>query len=420
MSDPRVSSFDTIVIGSGPAGSAAATVLAQHGRRVALLEKEAFPRYHIGESMIPHCWFALHRLGMTEALDASGFTVTKHSVQFVGTSGNRSRPFYFFGHDPHPSSKTWQVVRSKFDLLLRDNAVARGARLFDRTAAKELVRDSAGAVIGVVAEGPSGEPLELRAPVTVDASGRDIFSASRNRWRVADERLRKVAVWTYFVGAKRDPGLDQGATTVAYVPRKGWFWYIPLANDVTSVGIVADADYLYRDTREPADILAREIAAQPWIAEHVAPGRCTGEYHVTRDFTYRSRHCAEDGLVLVGDAFSFIDPVFSSGIYFALTGGVLAGDAVHAALARGDASAAAFAPYGERLCRIIEPMRKLVHAFYDPEFHFGAFFREHPHARVGVTDVLVGNLERDFEELFGTMGEKADIPPPLPHGRARV
>ena len=118
--------FDVLVVGAGPAGSSAATVLAKHGRRVALLEKESFPRYHVGESMIPHCWHALDRLGVADRMDDSGFVVTKHSVQFVSTAGNRSKPFYFFQHDPHPSSKTWQVVRSEFDTLLRDNALEQG------------------------------------------------------------------------------------------------------------------------------------------------------------------------------------------------------------------------------------------------------------------------------------------------------
>lgn len=420
MQDARSNSFDALVVGAGPAGSSAATVLAQHGRRVALLEKDAFPRYHVGESMIPHCWHALDRIGVADRMEHSGFTVTKHSVQFVGTSGKRSKPFYFFQHDPHPSSRTWQVVRSEFDTLLRDNALEHGVTYFDRTAAKDLIRDEAGKVVGVVAEGPAGERHELRAPVTIDASGRDLFSSSKNKWRVADAKLKKVAIWSYFVGAKRDPGLDFGATTVAYLPNKGWFWFLPLANDVTSVGIVADADYLYRDTRDPAEILKREIAAQPWIAEHVAPACCTGEMHVTRDFSYRSKHCAEDGLVLVGDAFAFLDPVFSSGMFFALHGGVMVADTVHAALEKGDVSAAAFAEYGERFCNIIEPMRNLVHAFYDPAFSFGGFLRDHPESRVDVTDVLIGNLERGFQELWETMRTQAEIPAPLTHGRAQV
>lgn len=412
--------FDVLVVGAGPAGSSAATVLAKHGRRVALLEKDSFPRYHVGESMIPHCWYALDRLGVADRMDDSGFVVTKHSVQFVSTAGNRSKPFYFFQHDPHPSSKTWQVVRSEFDTLLRDNALEQGVTYFDRTAAKELLRDEAGKVSGVTAEGPEGERIDLHAKVTVDASGRDLFSSSKNKWRVADEKLNKVAVWTYFVGAKRDPGLDYGATTVAYLPNKGWFWYLPLANDLTSVGIVADADYLFRDTRDLKEILEREIQAQPWIAEHVAPACCTQEFHVTRDFSYRSRHCAEDGLVLVGDAFAFLDPVFSSGMFFALHGGVMVADAVHTALEKGDVSGTAFEEYGERFCNIIEPMRNLVHAFYDPEFSFAGFFKDNPDTRVDVTDVLVGNLERGFKELFDSMKQHAEIPAPLAHGRARV
>ncbi|MCP3914984.1 MAG: NAD(P)/FAD-dependent oxidoreductase [bacterium] len=329
---------DVAIIGAGPAGASGAAVLAEHGRKVHIVEHEPFPRYRVGESLIPHCWFPLDRLGLTEKLDASGFTVHKHSVQFVSTQGVRSKPYYFFQHADHPSSRTWQVVRSKFDQLLLDAAVERGAEVSHETAAKELLWKD-GRVTGIRTKSKGGQERILHASVTIDASGRDAFAQARNRWRVPDEDLKKIAIWTYYDGALRDPGLDEGATTIAYLPQKGWFWYLPLANDRVSVGIVGERDYLYKGTREPREIFEREIDAQPWIAEHLAPGKPTGEFRVTSDFSYRSRYCAADGLVLAGDALGFLDPVFSSGVFFALKGGVLAGDAIEAALAAGDVSA---------------------------------------------------------------------------------
>ncbi|MCZ6598765.1 MAG: tryptophan 7-halogenase [Planctomycetota bacterium] len=310
-------------------------------------------------------------------------------------------------------------MRSEFDQMLLDDAVAKGAELMEETVARELLRDG-DAVVGIAAERADGSRVELHAPVTIDASGRDAFAQSRNRWRVPDEKLKKISIWTYCVDAVRDPGIDEGATTIAYLPDKGWFWYIALPCDSVSVGIVADRDYLYRDTRDPGEIFAREVAIQPWIERHLAPGRLTGRYYVTSDFSYRSRHCSENGLVLTGDAYAFLDPVFSSGVFLALQGGVLAGDAVDAALTAGDASAERFEEYGRRCMRGLEAMRRLVHAFYDTTFNFADFLREHPGYRADLTDVLIGNLERDFEPFFAAVSEFADIPAPLEHGLPRV
>jgi len=408
--------FDAVIVGAGPAGCAAAAILAQHGRKVALLEKTARRRYSVGESLIPHCWDALDRLGLVEAVRKSSFAFPKNAVQFVGTMGNVSKAFYFFQHTDHPRAYTWQVVREDFDKLLRDNAQCAGAAMFEETRARELVSDEAGRVIGVRAVDASGAPLELRAPITIDATGRDTFAQARLGWRVPDEKLKKMAIWTYFKGAKRSEGLDEGTTMVVYLPSKGWFWFIPLPNDVVSVGCVADKDYLFADSKDLEEIFLREVAKQPWMTERLAPGTRIDEFRVTSEFSYRSRHCAKDGLVLIGDAFAFLDPVFSSGVYFALTSGVLAGDAVHAALAAGDTRAARFREYGAEMRKQIEPMRKLVYSFYDTGFRFGQFLREYPEQRKHLTGVLIGDLTKDFDPFFAEVGKYAYVPGPLPHG----
>jgi flavin-dependent dehydrogenase len=416
MSQAR-DSFDAIVVGGGPAGSSAATVLAQKGRSVALLERERFPRYKVGESLIPYCWFPLSRLGVVERLDASSFVVRKHSVQFVSTDGRLATPFYFSKHTDHDCARTWQVVRSEFDLMLLDNAREHGVEVFQGTSARELLQERE-AVTGVEARGEDGADFRLRAPVTIDASGRDLFAARRSGWRVADEDLRKVAIWTYYKGAVRDPGIDEGATTVAYVPGKGWFWYIPLPNDTVSVGIVAEKDYLYRSHKgDPDAIFAREAQVNPWIRDHLAAGEQMAPCRVTGDYSYRSQYCAADGLVLAGDAFAFLDPVFSSGVFLALQSGVMAADAAHEALAAGDVSAARFEAYGDHFRRGIEAMRRLVHAFYDTTFNFGTFLKAHPELSSDLTDCLIGNVYKDLEPLFEAVGEFARVPAPLPHGR---
>jgi len=411
----RDNRYDAIVVGGGPAGSTAAAVLAMKGRRVVVLEKEKFPRYHIGESLLPYCYFTLERIGVLDRMKASAFT-RKYSVQFVDTNGRASVPFYFFQHLTHEAASTWQVLRSEFDQMLLDNAREKGAEVREETTVRDVIRENSAAA-GVKAVTNSGETVEIYAPITIDASGRDAFAVTRNEWKVRDPYLNKIAVWTYYKGAMRDPGMDEGATTVAYVPEKGWFWYVPLHDDVVSVGVVAEKDYLYNGTRDLAAIFRREVKKNKWIEQHLACGEQFGPYRITGEYSYRSRYCAADGLILAGDAFAFLDPVFSSGVFIALRSGEMAAEAADAALASGDFSAARFSSYGAELCKGIEAMRRLAYAFYDHAFSFSVFLKHHPDLRGDMTDCLIGNLFRGFDPLFSAVAEFAKVPEPLSHGK---
>ncbi|MFL2937748.1 MAG: NAD(P)/FAD-dependent oxidoreductase [Opitutales bacterium] len=409
--------YDVIVVGGGPAGSTTGALLAEKGHDVLILEKEKFPRYHVGESLMPFCYFPLERLGLVDTLMESG-NPRKYCVQFVRQDGFLSQPFYFFQHFDHPSSTTWQVWRSEFDKMIMDKARENGASVLEETQAKSLIK-SENRVEGVVVESKDLGELELRAPLVIDASGRDCFAAHKEKWMVRDPELKKIALWTYYKGAKRDPGLDEGATTVAYLPGKGWFWYIPLSGDMVSVGIVAEHQYLFNgSTKDHAEIFQREVQNNEWIKEHLAEGEQTGEYRVTGDYSYRNRYCAIDGLALAGDALGFLDPVFSSGVFLALKSGVMLADEVDEALKNNQPlNASCFENYGKRMQSSIETMRKIVYAFYDENFSFGDLVKRGDHLRAALTDCLIGNVDdQDFKELFESMSDLAELPEPVEHG----
>jgi flavin-dependent dehydrogenase len=412
----RYNNHDAIVIGAGPAGSAAATILAEKGHDVLVLEREKFPRYHVGESLLPFTFYPLQRLGLVETMRQSPF-VKKYSVQFVSPSGKASQPFYFFSRYGQDVAQTWQVLRSEFDQMLVELARNKGVRVLEEVTVIGLLKEGE-KVTGVRAQLKDGKAVEFRAPMTLDCSGKESFTAVRNNWRIRDPKLNKVAVWTYYQGAKRDEGIDAGATTVAFVPEKGWFWYIPQHNDMVSVGVVAEGKYLTRDgIKSPEQIFQREIEQNLWIKEHLAPGTQTGPYYVTNEFSFHSRYCATEGLLLVGDAFCFLDPVFSSGLMFALKSGVMAADAVHDALLERDFSPARFADYGAQLRQGLENMRKLVYAFYDPNFSFRELTDKYPDLAGDVTDCLSGDVNKDFTRLFEAIREFAEVPEPLPYGQ---
>ena len=409
------SDCDVIVIGAGPAGSAAGALLAEQGLRVVVLEREKFPRYHIGESLLPFTCFPLKRLGLLDRMRQSDF-VKKYSVQFVSPSGKASQPFYFASRYETEVAQTWQVLRSEFDLMLMENARAKGAQVLEEVTVRELIQED-GRTLGVKADSKSRQALEFRAPMTLDCSGREAIAPTRLNWRIREPKLNKVAVWTFYRGALRDPGLDGGATTVAYVPEKGWFWYIPQHRDMVSVGVVAEGKYLTRDgVREPRDIFQREIEQNAWIKQHLACGSQEGEYRLTSEFSWRSRYGAADGLLLAGDAFGFLDPVFSSGVMLALKSGTLAADAIRAAFEAQDFSAERFTDYSRTLREGLENMRKLVYAFYDPNFSFRVLTNKYPDLAGAITDCLSGDVNKDFSKLYAAAAETAAVPEPLPYG----
>lgn len=408
--------YDAIIIGAGPSGTSAAAILAEYGHKVLILEREKFPRYRIGESLIPFTYGPLERLGLIPKLKRSHF-VKKYSVCFVQPDGRATQPFYFFNrYDKDTVAQSWQVLRSEFDQMMMDNARERGAEAIEEMSVTELVKED-GRVVGVKAADKSGKITEYRARITLDCTGKEAFASTRLGWRMRDPYLNKVAVWTYYKGSKREAGIDEGQTTIAFVPEKGWFWHIPQHDDMVSVGVVAEGKYLSRDgVRDPQQMFEREVKENKWIEDHLSTGASTGKYWITSEYSHHSKHCSSPGLLLVGDSLAFLDPVFSSGVMLALKCGVLAGEEIHRGIVEGDLSPEHFANYGAAIRQGIENMRKLVYAFYEPDFSFAHVIKRYPDAAGEITDCLSGDVNKDFSQLWTRIREFVPLPDDLPYG----
>ena len=393
---------DVVVIGGGPAGSTTATLVAQKGYRVTLFERERFPRFHIGESLIPETYWVLQRLNMLEKMRQSRF-VKKHSVQFVSASGKLSAPFYFADNKPHECSQTWQVVRSEFDTMLLANAREHGVEAHEGARVLD-VRFEGSRAAGVTVRDGDGRDREVRAKVVVDASGQQAMLQNRLKLRIWDPVLNKGAIWTYWQGAYRDTGRDEGATIVIQTPDKqGWFWYIPLHDDMVSVGVVAPFDHLFKGRGSHEQTYAEEVERCPNVQQRLAAARRVTGYFATKDYSYRSKATAGDGWVLVGDAFGFLDPLYSSGVLLALKSGELAADAIVRGLETGDTSGAQLGAWGAAFNEGVDRMRRLVCEYYDG-FSFGEFVRRYPELRGAVTDLLIGDLFTDArDKVWGPM-----------------
>ncbi|MEI8212286.1 MAG: NAD(P)/FAD-dependent oxidoreductase [Planctomycetota bacterium] len=386
---------DVVVIGGGPSGSATATILAQRGYKVTLFERDHFPRFHIGESLIPYCYPTIKRLGMLDKMKGSHFT-KKYGVQFISEHGKLSEPFRFEQYDPHERSQTWQVLRSEFDQMMLNNARDHGVEVHEGARVLDVEKDG-DRVVGVRVKKEGGQAETVRSKVVVDASGQSSLLIDRMNLRAWDADLKKAAIWTYFKGAKREPGIDSGGTIVMQTAgKKGWFWYIPLHDDMVSVGVVADFDYLFkqRETKDPQAIFWEEVDRCPGVEPRIAGSKCCSEYRVLKEYSYKARQAAGDGWVLVGDAFGFLDPLYSSGVLLALTSAEMAGDAIADALDANDPSEARLRAWEPLHVKCMERMKKLVCAFYEG-LNFGQLVRKHPEKKHLITDVLIGNLTKD-------------------------
>ena len=323
---------------AGPGGGAAACITAESGLKTLLVERESVPRFHVGESLMPETYWPLNRLGLTDRIRSSGWQVKK-SVQFVTHRGTESSPFFFRQHDDRDCSDTWQVERSEFDKMLFDRAAELGSDCVDQTRLLDVHFDDDGSVRSVVLKRSDGETLTVDCRVLVDATGQQSFLANKLGLKVVNPDLKKAAIWGYYRDAVRGEGDHEGATIILNTSdRESWFWFIPLSRGITSVGCVGDNDYLLKGRGTPEEVFNAELAKCPGLEPRLNGATRLGSIRTAKEFSYTTTQHAGPGWVLVGDAYGFIDPVYSSGVYFALEMGVRAGEAIAAGFQNDDLS----------------------------------------------------------------------------------
>ncbi|HPF38279.1 MAG TPA: NAD(P)/FAD-dependent oxidoreductase [Phycisphaerae bacterium] len=407
--------YDCIIIGGGPAGATTATLLAKHGRSALVLERYPFPRHRVGESLMPQTYWTFKRLGMLEKLQAMDFPV-KESVQFVTANGKESAPFFFTDRDPNEWSRTWQVRRDVFDKMMIDNAVANGAEVIHGANVREVIMDGerAKGVRAIV----DGKVREFAAKVVVDASGQSGLLSRQLGLREPDERLKNASIYAHYRNCEWEEGRNAGATIIMHTrDRNGWFWWIPLneKDRLVSVGVVAPPSYLCTGRGDdPAMTLDEEIANCPGLQSRLGKAERIGKVYVTADFSYRSRRMAGDGWVLIGDAFGFLDPVYSSGVMLALKSGEYAADTIHKALELGDTSASRLGAFGGRFVAAMQTLRQLVYAFYNEDFSIGKFVRDNPKFGDHIVRILIGDVfNNEVGAVFDVMRQRIDLPGPI-------
>jgi flavin-dependent dehydrogenase len=330
---------DVIVIGGGPAGSTAAALLAEAGHRVVLLEKARHPRFHIGESLLPANLPLFRRLGLAAAVQAIG--LEKWGVEFHSPTHERTQSYRFADAWNKALPHAYEVRRSQLDELLIRRAAQLGATVLEGCRAKDVAFLGA-AGVRVEAQHESGASESWQAPFLIDASGRDTFLGTRLGTKRRSRRHNSAAMYAHFRGAWRHAEPCRAGDISIFWFEHGWFWYIPLADGITSVGAVAWPYYMQGRTQPVREFFLATIAQSPPLAERLAHAELASEVEATGNYSYRCTRPHGERYLLIGDAYSFIDPVFSSGVLFAMQGGAAAAAALTVALREPSRRAAAF------------------------------------------------------------------------------
>jgi flavin-dependent dehydrogenase len=327
---PSQDGCDVLVIGGGPAGATAAALLARQGRKVVLLEKAHHPRFHIGESLLPANALLFDKLGLRGEIERIG--MPKWGVEFVSPDHDHSAQVEFSEAWDKSMPYAWQVRRSEMDEILFRNAGAQGAQTIEGCRVREVSFDAEGATVQAVLD--DGAKRIWRARFVIDASGRDTFLSNKFKAKLKNPKHNSSALFGHFTNAERQPGKAEGNITIFWFPH-GWFWYIPLADGTTSVGAVCWPYYLKSRTRPLKDFFADTIALCAPLAARLENATLVDDaVYATGNYSYTSTHCSGERYLMLGDAFTFVDPVFSSGVYLAMHSAFEGVEVVAAALDR--------------------------------------------------------------------------------------
>ena len=355
--------YDVAIIGGGPAGSIAAALLARAGRRVIVFEREKFPRFHIGESLLPFSMKAFTRLGLHEKFLRAGF-MKKFGGEIVGACSETGTKFYFKDGYRSQTDHAYQVTRGDFDKVLLDHAAECGAEVHEQTSVDQVEFSKEDVELGVRSNGSSHS---IRARYVIDASGRTSVLGRQFKIKKTYDHLQKLSIFAHYDDVWRAEGID-GTLTVLIRAIDRWFWLIPIAADRTSVGVVLDSETFRKSKLSAGEFLDQALAQQPIIAKRMTNARRASEVYVEADFSYRSARLRGDRWLLAGDAAGFIDPIFSSGVFLAVFSGELAADALNEVLDHSHKAKRLFPRYERAVNRAMDIYLRFVNAWYTKEF----------------------------------------------------
>lgn len=379
--------YDVVIVGGGPAGATLGTFVARAGHRVALFERRSFPRFHVGESLVPAVNLTLEKLGVLDQMDGRGFP-RKHGVQFFSPKG-AGRPFYFSEVDDPRMHSTWQVLRSDFDSMLLDNAAKAGVTVSTESEVLEASTDN-GSIECLRLRQPDGTEKNVRARIVVDASGQRSLIARRFGGHTTIEGLSNASVFAHFNDADRDTGIDAGSTLIFRIDAHKWLWSIPLPGAV-SIGLVASARDIWSMGGTPNEVLDTAIAECEPLRQRLTRAHRATDVLAVRDYTYRANQDGGKGWMLVGDALGFIDPMYSTGLFLTMLSAELAADAIDVGLATSEPQPD-LAGYSTRYQAAFDRFLILVRAFYSEGFRFGEFAKNDEY-RKGLVDLLTGIVD---------------------------